>query len=472
VTQAPRRSVHPVVRVDFLTRVVTFPGMMLLVLFHLYPARTTPLLIAALALQSLVWPHLAYGLARRSANPKATELRNLLADAVMIGAWVPVLQFALWPSFAIVLSLLAGMLSVGGPAHATRGVVLLVAGGLLSGAVVGFQVEPEAGLRVAMLSIAVLFGYMTTFAYLSWAQSRLVVRGLQQIRQQNAEILDKSGLLEQRSRELSEAKEAAESANRTKSQFLANMSHELRTPLNAIIGYAEMLAEEAADRGQADLLEDLERIRGAGRHLLSVINEVLDLSKIEAGRMELAPESFEPHRLIEGVVENVMPLARGSGNVLELQLGELPARMHQDATKLRQILLNLLSNACKFTRGGRVRVAALAAGGEVVFTVEDSGIGITPEQLARLFQPFVQADASTTREFGGTGLGLAISRHFARMMGGDIAVSSVRGEGSRFTLRLPADLLPAPAAPQADAPGAAPSLPPGAAPSLPLVAGA
>jgi hypothetical protein len=240
--------------------------------------------------------------------------------------------------------------------------------------------------------------------------------------------------------ELLQARREAEGASRSKSQFLANMSHELRTPLNAIIGYSEMLVEEAEDAGNEAMLADLAKIHSAGRHLLSLINDILDLSKIEAGKMDLYVEEFALAPVIEDVMSTAQPLAEKSGTRLEVSGLEDLGSMHSDVTRIRQVLLNLLSNACKFTQGGTVRLAVTreADGDWLRFVVTDDGIGMSPDQLERLFQAFTQASASTSSRFGGTGLGLAISRQFCRMMGGDIAVASEEGAGSTFTVRLPA----------------------------------
>jgi CheY-like chemotaxis protein/nitrogen-specific signal transduction histidine kinase len=233
-----------------------------------------------------------------------------------------------------------------------------------------------------------------------------------------------------------------EVASQHKSQFLANMSHELRTPLNAIIGVSEMLLEDARDLGKPDEVEPLERILRAGRHLLALINEVLDLSKIEAGKMELELETFPVAPVAEEVAATVRPMAEKNGNRVGVRCAPDLGTMRADQTRIRQALLNLASNAVKFTERGTVTIDALreaaGAGEWIVLRVTDTGIGMTPEQMGRLFQEFTQADSSTTRKYGGTGLGLAISRRVCRMMGGDITVESAPGRGSTFTVRVPA----------------------------------
>ncbi len=243
--------------------------------------------------------------------------------------------------------------------------------------------------------------------------------------------------------------EVAEVANKAKSAFMANMSHELRTPLNAVIGYSEMLQEDAEDDGRDQDVDDLKKIQSAGRHLLGLINDVLDISKIEAGRMPLHREQFEVCTLIDEVVETVQPLITEWGNELTVSYTDDLGGMFADLTKVRQVLFNLLSNAAKFTDKGRitldVRRESAAEGDTVCFIVADNGIGMTPEQMGRLFQPFSQADASTTRKYGGTGLGLAITRHFCEMMAGDIEVESESGKGSTFTVALPARVAEIPA---------------------------
>ena len=240
---------------------------------------------------------------------------------------------------------------------------------------------------------------------------------------------------------IEEARALAEQANQTKSEFLANMSHELRTPLNAIIGYAQILQEDAEDAGQDEMTPDLKKIESAGKHLLGLINDILDLSKIEAGRMEIYLEPVSVPALADEVRTLTAPLASANGNRVEVTIDPAIGSIQADVTKLKQSLLNLVSNACKFTKEGRVGLDVRQQDGpegpQIVFEVSDSGIGMTPEQQAKLFQAFSQADASTTRKFGGTGLGLAITKRLCNLLGGDVAVTSEEGQGSRFTITLP-----------------------------------
>jgi signal transduction histidine kinase/DNA-binding response OmpR family regulator len=269
---------------------------------------------------------------------------------------------------------------------------------------------------------------------------------MDEIQQKNRELEQHSAQLEQtvaqRTEELKRAMETAEDANRAKSGFLANMSHELRTPMNAIIGYSEMLIEDAEDDGDQATVDDLKKIHSSGTHLLSLINDVLDLSKVEAGKMDVFLETFEIETLVAGVVSTMDTLVKQNENRLKVEVDPSLTEMHADATKVRQALFNLLSNAAKFTHQGEI---GLSVRGEQVegeswiqMSVSDSGIGIAPDKIDKVFEEFSQADDSTTRDYGGTGLGLPISRHFCRMMGGDISVTSAPGEGSTFTIRLPA----------------------------------
>jgi CheY-like chemotaxis protein len=298
---------------------------------------------------------------------------------------------------------------------------------------------------------------------------------MDEIQRKNRELEQHTAQLEQtvaqRTEELKHAMEAAEDANRAKSGFLANMSHELRTPMNAIIGYSEMLIEDAEDDGDQATVDDLKKIHSSGTHLLSLINDVLDLSKVEAGKMDVFLETFEIGTLVAGVVSTMDTLVKQNGNRLKVEVDPSLTEMHADVTKVRQSLFNLLSNAAKFTHQGEI---GLSVRGEQVegeswihMSISDSGIGIAPDKIDKVFEEFSQADHSTTRDYGGTGLGLAISRHFCRMMGGDISVVSTPGEGSTFSIRLPAVVREAPSEPEARADPLAAAIPraePGAVP--------
>jgi signal transduction histidine kinase len=253
------------------------------------------------------------------------------------------------------------------------------------------------------------------------------------------------------------ARELASLASQAKSSFLAGVSHELRTPLNAIIGYSEMLQEETQDLGVAQLNPDLQKINAAARHQLALVNDILDLSKIEAGKMTVFVESFDIAKLIAEVTSTIRPLVDKNANSLSVDCPSNLGLMRSDQTKVRQVLFNLLSNACKFTKRGEIQLMAsrssppgaaigqpppLSGSGSpwITFTVTDTGIGMTPDQLGKLFQAFTQADVRTQAEYGGSGLGLAISRRFCQLMGGDVTVASQSGQGSTFTVTLPAEI--------------------------------
>jgi signal transduction histidine kinase/DNA-binding response OmpR family regulator len=309
--------------------------------------------------------------------------------------------------------------------------------------------------KLAMASGGILLIMLILSSYIVWqamstekerARAQHALQKLneeleERVATRTAELQRSLADLAQAMKSAEEARHEAEAASRTKSTFLASMSHELRTPMNAIIGYSEMLMEEAEDNGDQSALGDLKKIHSSGRHLLALINDILDLSKIEAGKMDIFVECFDIGRMISDVVATIEPLVQKNHNTLYIEAPDNLGSIQSDLTKVRQGLFNLLSNACKFTREGTItlRVSRQKSGdGEwALFQVSDTGIGITPEQVGRLFEAFSQADNSTTRLYGGTGLGLNITRKFCQLLGGDVSVESEPGKGSTFTIKLP-----------------------------------
>jgi two-component system sensor histidine kinase/response regulator len=272
-------------------------------------------------------------------------------------------------------------------------------------------------------------------------ETHLKIRTLTKaLEETNAELGVKNDALKSEVQRRTQAEEKANDANEAKSRFLSFISHEMRSPLNAIIGFSEELTDSLGADSNTDNLEDAQSIHRSGKHLLGLINNLLDLSKIEAGKMPLILEDFDPKQLIEDLSRDVEPLVRQKSNTINIEANEWDGTVHADSTKLKQVLMNLISNAGKFSENGTINITlncATADGSKFSIAVSDKGIGMTDEQMAKLFQPYQQATDSTSKKYGGTGLGLAISRQFCRLMGGDLIVESRAGEGSTFTVSLP-----------------------------------
>ena len=279
---------------------------------------------------------------------------------------------------------------------------------------------------------------LVLWALLAAALGLVAIRVRENTLRRRAEELE--ALVRLRTSELSEARDAAEAATESKSRFLAHMAHEVRTPLNAILGYSDLLAEELRDRGADDLLADLEKIRRAAGHQLALVTEALDLGKIEAGKAELHLTQFDAARLVREAAEIAWPLVKKGHNRLESDGVDALGTVFSDEGKIRQVLLNLLSNAARFTEKGTISIEAAHADDTLTIRVRDTGVGMSPEQLERVFTPYAQASAGTSAVYGGTGLGLVISRGYCELLRGSLEVESAPGKGSTFTVKLPVRL--------------------------------
>jgi signal transduction histidine kinase len=413
------------------------------------------LLWGLLFIVTLSWPHLAYQLASRSHDSRNFELRVLIMDGFLIGLFAVLVAFEPMVTTAIFTLLIASNVNVGGVAAAIRAALSFVVGCIFFGSMTGFAVNPERTTLTSILVGSAGFLYAVSMGYMSRSATHAAVA-------RGRELKSRNKIIEEQSQQLAEAQKVAEierqtavsaralaeEANQTKSTFLANMSHELRTPLNAIIGYSEMLMEDMAeDKADSVALSDLGKIKSAGKHLLGLINDVLDLSKIEAGKVELNYERIDIFQLIDYITSTTQPLVAANNNQLVLKIPKDIGYIESDITRVRQVLLNIMSNAAKFTHDGTITLDAqrqIEADGieRLVISVTDTGIGMSGEQISKLFQPFVQADSATTRKYGGTGLGLVISRKLCRMMGGDVTLQSEPGKGSCFIATMttrPAD---------------------------------
>jgi signal transduction histidine kinase len=432
------RPVHPVVRLNRIIRVVGCPMAAVVVATARLDEPTPGWVWVALAAYAIVWPQAAYWLSRLSADQKRAAHLCLMFDCACFGASGPLVSYRLVPTVVLATGILTAVTGVGGLPLFLSGLTVLGVVYLAGSFAADWHTATRTPLVTIVLSLALAFLFQLLLAFQAFRQARELIQKRRQIEEQSAQIVAQNEALEQAMQRAEEARRAMEAANLAKSRFLANMSHELRTPLNAIIGYTELILDATYGEVPQKVRDTLLRVERSGRHLLGLINEVLDLSKIEAGQLKLSVATFALPDTIHAAVTSLESLAREKGLTLSTQLAPGLPHAVGDERRIMQVLVNLVGNAIKFTDAGEVEVQGKLEGDRFVVTVSDTGPGVAPEFRARIFEEFQQADTSTTRPKGGAGLGLAIAKRIVELHGGTLSLlKSEVGRGSTFGFTLP-----------------------------------
>ena len=430
--------VHPVVRLNRIVRVVGCPMAALIVASVRLQEPTPAWIWLVLFAYAFVWPQAAYWISRISADQKRAAHFCLMFDCACLGATGPLVSYRPVPTVVLTTGILTAVTGVGGLPLFLAGLSVLGVVYLTGSFVADWKAATQTSLVTIVLSLAVAFLFQLLLAFQAFFQARELIQKRRQIEEQSAKIVEQNAALEHAMGRAEEARSAMEAANLAKSRFLANMSHELRTPLNAIIGYTELILDATYGEIPERVRGTLQRVERSGRHLLSLINEVLDLSKIEAGQLKLNIAPFTWPDTVTTVVTSLESLAREKGLKLSatIEPGTPPAI--GDERRITQVVVNLVGNALKFTDAGEVDVRVTFDADRFAITVRDTGPGVAPEHRTRIFEEFQQADTSTTRPKGGAGLGLAISKRIVELHGGTLALlQSELGRGSTFGFTIP-----------------------------------